>query len=624
MIPTRSHDASSRAGALSPRAAATDTARQSLALAAVLAAALACVACGPSGQRPAAAGRGAADGAGGDTAGLGDTAGDGAASGDTGHAGDAVAADGAPSFAPVGPVFGVADAAPWGVVAGERHAACVAVADFDGDGLEDVALVPTAQADDGSWKARVDVHLVRPGGKAQVVTSPVNTQLLVPNTGCGVADPDNDGVPDLLLGGTGTVAWLRNDGTGALVDRSPELVPLGFAQDPWTFASGDLNGDGRPDVAVGAGLTYGACEATTCAPAGARRVCASPLPAGAASWEDIAALDNRLWLGATPAEGKLAATTDQSALLDVLPDGQRTELVAADLDHDGHVDLVVGHHDGGHGVARNSGKGGFAPIALASQGRCGGWGVADFDGDGRLDLLMANLGLSALYLAQPPAVDAPGGLTWTDVGAAWGLQAKEGLHTRPLVHDFDHDGRPDVLLMTTQPAGGVAAWKGCGPAPTLEAQADLLLHNEGDHFSRWPLAAGADGPASALRAQAALDLDGDGDLDVVQVRGDGLVRVLRNDMPSAGGVVTFRVAGPTGNRFAVGARVTGFVGGEPFAGQVLGNAGFGGAGVWRVRVATPEGLPLTNVQVHWPAPLHLSRDLGSVPANAGVVNVAPY
>ncbi len=127
----------------------------------------------------------------------------------------------------------------------------VAVGDFNGDGIPDLAV-----ANYGS--ATLSILLGDGTGNFSLASSP-GTDLGPASVAVG--DFNGDGWPDLAVatqeGGLGNVSILLGDGTGNFIPDSSQGT--GWYTD--SLAVGDLNGDGKLDLAVKSECMYGGCDA---------------------------------------------------------------------------------------------------------------------------------------------------------------------------------------------------------------------------------------------------------------------------------------------------------------------------------------------------------------------------
>jgi hypothetical protein len=110
------------------------------------------------------------------------------------------------------------------------------LADVNGDGRIDVVTFRTGgiEVHRNTSTASFDASVVAPFGYVSDVS---------------VADLDGDGDPDLLVGSTGTVTLLGNDGGG----RFSTIRTLHGGRNNSWVTSGDLDGDGDPDIVASEG-----------------------------------------------------------------------------------------------------------------------------------------------------------------------------------------------------------------------------------------------------------------------------------------------------------------------------------------------------------------------------------
>ena len=150
-------------------------------------------------------------------------------------------------------------------------------------------------------------------------------------------------------------------------------------------------------------------------------------------------------------EGVLVASwsTGSSPLGGTIGASGRT--VVGDFDGDGDTDIL--YQTGGNGTAwayaRSDGGGNFTLLALANSPFAGltlpdsvgnNYYVADFDGDGDLDVLAAVSGTTGTYLRNNG-----NGTFSSQSTATFPAPAANG---RMLVGDFDGDGSADILYQT--------------------------------------------------------------------------------------------------------------------------------------------------------------------------------
>jgi enediyne biosynthesis protein E4 len=287
-----------------------------------------------------------------------------------------------------------------------------------------------------------------------------------------------------------------------------------------------------------------------------------------------------------------------------------------DYDGDGWLDLYVANDATPSQLWINRQDGSFedqgwlSGAAVNAAGRPeGSMGIAsgDYDGDGSEDLFVTNLTgeTHVLYVND-------GRANFEDRRAAAGVAQptapKTGFGTAWL--DYDRDGWLD-LIVANGAVNIIAALRG---TPFPYGQRNQLFRNEGRGRLREVTAeAGpAFDPSEVSRGLAIGDVDNDGDVDVVVTNNRGPVRLLLNEGPERHWL-TVRLTASSGNRWGFGARVGVVRAGLPTMWRRIGSDGsylsasdprahFGLGPVPR------ESPDIERVVVEWPDGLHESWD----------------
>jgi hypothetical protein len=288
----------------------------------------------------------------------------------------------------------------------------VAEADFNGDGRPDLVVVNRADN-----TVSVLLNTTAPGSAAVSFATPQTFAVGTQPYAVEVGDFNGDGRPDLAVAnfGSGTVSVLLNTtapGSAAVSFAAQQTFAAGNA--PYDVVVADFNGDGRADIAVVNGLnntvsvlldttTAGATAASFTAPQ-TFAVDSSPVFVTAADLNgdgrpDLAVANGgsntvSVLLNTTaPGSGSVSFASHQTFATGNGPTG----ITSADLDGDGRADLAVADYYGNTlSVLVNTTAAGSktASFAAGQSFAVGSFPydvvAADFNGDGRPDLAIVN------------------------------------------------------------------------------------------------------------------------------------------------------------------------------------------------------------------------------------------
>jgi enediyne biosynthesis protein E4 len=498
----------------------------------------------------------------------------------------------------------------------EIMGAGAALLDYDNDGDLDLFFVqsgplgptkaPVAAAGGGHRLYRNDLQ---PGGSWRFTDVTTESGLRLGDYGMGVAtgDYDNDGWTDLYVTALGANQLWRNQGRGAggRVTFSEVTAKAGIRdpQEPrWSVPAAffDYDRDGWLDLFVGNYLKFSIASHQPCrAPAGTPDYC-GPVPADAVPDR---LLRNR-------GDGTFEDTTVKAGLF--AADGPALGVAIADYNGDGWLDLYVANDETPNQLWINQRDGTFrdeallAGCAVSGDGRpqaSMGVDAGDYDGDGDEDLVMDNLSGEGNTLYRND-----GGGTFQDVSRSSGLQAPSwkltGFGAAWL--DFDNDSLLDLLVVNGA-VKLIEAQARSGERLPLRQEKQLFHNMGGGRFEEIGARAGTVFALPEVSRGAAFgDLDNDGDSDVVVANNDGPPRVLVNQSGSSKPWLGLRLltAGKPGGpgRDALGARVELRRSGQPSLWRrARADGSYASANDPRVLFGLGDSANAAAVVVHWPS-----------------------
>jgi enediyne biosynthesis protein E4 len=318
----------------------------------------------------------------------------------------------------------------------------VALIDGDGDGWLDIYLCDGGPIVAGAGRADPPCRYYRNNRDGTFADETVAAGAPGPSyaMGASVGDFDGDGRDDLFVTGWRDQRLYRNRGGGRFEDVTRRA---GVNSSAWSTSAAfaDLDGDGDLDLYVANYLDYDPGVAPFCsAPDGRRDYCGP---------EDFPAQRDRLYRN--NGDGTFADVSREAGIVLEGDDGRGLGVLIADLAGDPRPDIFVANDGTPCLLFENRGGLRFAEVGhaagVARDGRGeapAGMGVAlgDLDDDGRPDLVVTNfLGRGTIaFLAR-------GGGAYLDASAALGLIAatRDVLGFGLALADFDADGRLDLI-----------------------------------------------------------------------------------------------------------------------------------------------------------------------------------
>ncbi len=482
----------------------------------------------------------------------------------------------------------------------ETMIAGVAVFDFDNDGWPDIfvangADVRSQRKPDASFHDRLFRN--NRDGTFTDVTDRAGLAGAGYSMGVAAGDYDNDGWVDLFVTSVRGGTLYRNRGDGTFEDVTARA---GIANDGlWSVAAGwfDYDNDGRLDLFIVRYVKWDPETEPYCGlqKPGYRTYCHPKYYEG---------LPNRLLHN--EGNGRFRDVSEESGVARYRGKGMGVSF--GDFDGDGRLDVFVANDTVPNFLLHNDGNGRFTDVALDAgvayneNGSSNSWMGAefrDYDNDGREDIFVTALSNERFSLYRNMGgrfVETSGRARLAALSLPWSGWSLG-------MFDLNNDGYKDVFV-----AGGNVMDNAELTSSRASRQPNFVFLGEGG---------GAFGfqtlPGEALHRGAAFgDLDRDGRVDVVVTRLNEPPVVLRNVTSPAGHWLALRLEGTRSNRDGIGALVHVTTASGQQWNRVTTSTGYAGSSDRVVHFGLGADVTVLELEVRWQSGVgQLIRDVAA-------------
>jgi hypothetical protein len=486
----------------------------------------------------------------------------------------------------------------------ETLGGAVAALDYDRDGFVDLLFLNGAPSPE---HLRTDPatfnRLFRNTGNGQFVDVTTESGLSGAGVkgypqGVAVADYDNDGYADVLVTNYGDNVLYHNDGNGRFTDVTAK-AGVAMPRHPLKASAAwlDYDNDGWLDLFVTHYFewTFAEHKDVWCGrQQGGHRIYCDP--------DVFKPLPNVLFRNNR--DGTFTDVSEQVGLNQYL--GKGMGVAVADYDGDGRMDIFVTNDRVPHSLFHNGADGKFREVAFEAGVAANESGVMvsgmgcdfeDFDDDGWPDIFLSDLvrDVFTLFINQGKGffVDRtfPSGVGTATMGhSGWSVK----------MLDIDADGRKDVFVAGSHVVDNVELYS---PAARYK-EGCFLFRNVGE--GRIEDLSRRVGPdlevAGAWRGVAVADLDNDGTLEVAvnQLNGPAALFVKKGGAPN--NWILLDLEGKKSNRDAIGARVRlVLASGRTLHAHVTTANGIYSASDKRVHFGLGTETGIASVEIAWPS-----------------------
>jgi len=483
----------------------------------------------------------------------------------------------------------------------ETFGSGVCVIDYNNDYLQDLVLIngnqqfslPKGEDDPKVFKNSIVLYVNLGNGTFSDQTKNANLKLNFYGMGCAVGDYDNDGFQDLMVTGFGGFSLFHNQRDGTFNEVTKKAF-LGGKNEGWTTSAlwFDYDRDGDLDLFVGHYVQWSLQTDLWCTIEGKEKSFCGPEPYPGES--------NQLYQNQS--NGTFLDVTKKSGLLN--SKGKTLGTSMLDFNGDGWLDLVVANDMVPNFLYRNNQDGTFTNEAvkkglsasetgLAKAGM--GIDVSDFENNGGLGILIGNFAHEQLSLF----VQREGGIFADESrNRGLGIPSHFFLTFGLFFFDFDLDGLMDIFTAN----GHVDRHAPLISKGSRYKQRPLLFLQNGEKgFEEFGLKHGPAMKKAVLgRGAVYLDYDQDGDLDIFITVNGGKPILFRNEGGNQNNWLRVILVGTESNRDGIGAVAKVKVGDRVLQSMVKTGSSYLSQSELSLTFGLGEEKEVQWLEVHWP------------------------